>query len=201
MALAQGTNNGLPAPDCMSTGAVGLQAVNDLHSSVVDETSRSQKVAVTDNDVLLAIALHNNGAGNVSWDKVRSVQQVASHTMSASQTAKLDRDDVFSALALGIHDAVGSLEALACVSDITTAMTQTQTLTRNTSLDQNTVLLAIALHNSAGSGLNYDDVANFAESQRTQVSHDQDVTVPRDNTFLALALGAGGSGPNATPSG
>jgi hypothetical protein len=182
-----------PGTCAQAQGVDGVRAVNDLHTAAVNESSRRQAVSVADDTVLLAIALHNNGASGVDWNRVRNIDVTQSRSISASQTANLDREDVFSALALGIHDHSGSLEGLACVADFTTAATETATDSQQVSLDQNTVLLAIALHNSVNSSLNFDDVANVDEIHRDELRHDQDVTVPRDDTFLALALGDGGS--------
>ncbi|MFA5861088.1 MAG: hypothetical protein WDA16_05275 [Candidatus Thermoplasmatota archaeon] len=172
----------------------GLQAVNDLHTTRTDATGRAQTVSVNDDTVLLAIALHNNGASGINWNDLRNVQKTTMKSMTASQTANLDRADVFSALALGIHDTASSLDALACVADFTTAARETTTDTQSVALDQNTVLLAIAVHNAVGSPLVFGDIANMAQNSSTTVTHDQDVSAPTDQTFLALALG-GGSAP------
>lgn len=179
---------------CNEGDTQSLLAVNDFSSSESLEKARSQTVSVEDDEVLLAIALANNGAADVTFDKVRSVEQSATRTVTASQSAELERDDVFSALALGVTAEGGSLEALACVSDITTAQTATATWTRDVDLDENTVLLAIAMSNAVGDELAFEEVVSFDEAFSAETSTDQTVDVEREDAFLALALGAGGDG-------
>lgn len=175
------------------SGVEGLQAVNDLHTRQTATASDSQTVSVTDDTVLLAIALANNGAQGIDWNSVRNVKKTSSEEFTASQTAELDRDDVFSALALGITDDGGSLAALACVSDIQSSAERTTTQSQTVSLDEDNVLLAIALANSIGGDLEFDDIASLDRSITTEVSRDRDVSIDRADTFLALALGNGGS--------
>lgn len=174
-------------------GVEGLQAVNDLHTRQSATQSDVQSVSVTDDTVLLAIALANNGASGIDWNSVRSFDKTMTESITASQRASLDRDDVFSALALGIRDSGGSLAALACVSDINSSAERTTTLSQRVALDEDNVLLAIALSNSVGGDLVFDDIASMSHTATTDVRQDRDVTIDRSDTFLALALGNGGS--------
>lgn len=174
------------------SGLDGLVAVNDLHTSVTTTEQQWQDVSVDDDTVLLAIALANNGANGITWNKVRSFEAMQTERVRASQTANLDREDVFSALALGIHDNGSSLEALACVSDIESSAEITTRASQDISLDEDNVLLAIALSNSIGGSLEFDDIASYDKKVETEFTQDREVDVERSDTFLALALGNGG---------
>lgn len=172
--------------------ADGLSSLNDLHSRERLAESNSQNVTTDDDTILLAIALANNGADGIDWESVRSFDKTETRSMTASQTANLDREDVFSALALGINDDADALETLACVSDIESTVEQTETTSQDVDLDEDTVLLAIALSNSVGGELNFDDIASMDNSKEIETTRDRDVDVERNDAFLALALGNGG---------
>jgi hypothetical protein len=175
---------------CDDDGAA-LVAVTDFSRDSVRETSREQQVDADEDDVLLGIALANNGADDISWNKLRDVSLTETKFARESQQADLDRDDVFSALALGLESDASSLEALACVSDIEMEHRETTTLNRVVDLDEDDVLLAIALANSVDSDLEFDDIADISENARSEISTERIVDIDRDDTFLALALGAG----------
>ncbi len=180
---------------CRQTGgrADGVGVVSDLSQESVRERASSQDVDIDEDDVLLGIALHNNGANNINFNNLRDISAVETALVSERQTANLDRDDVFSALALGLSANEGSLDALACVADLDRTVEVTHTMDQTVDLDEDTVLLAIALANSASSPLELEDIASFDIAESTTRNADQTVDVDREDTFLALALGAGGS--------
>lgn len=172
----------------------GINMVADVDHSIVHEMSNEQTVDIDEDDVLLGIALANNGASGVSWQALRDWEQSATRFRQETRVADLDRDDVFSALALGVDADGDSLTALACVSDIDASIRETTTQSRQVDLEEEEVLLAIALNNAVGGGLDLEDVADISESERTTAEKHRDTEVDREDTFLALALGAGGSG-------
>lgn len=180
------------AHPCHGEGGAGVAQVADLSSNEIDERNRSQSVDVDEDDVLLAIALRNNGAGEITWNDIRDVTLEKTTRMVWSQETDLDRDDVFSALALGIDAESGSMEALACVADVSRSHEETTTYTRTVDLDEDNVLLAIALANGGDTELVFGDIADIDENFRRESSQDQTVDIEREDTFLALALGAGG---------
>lgn len=169
---------------------IGLVA-DHSHRSVM-ERSRDQTVDVDEDDVLLAIALANNGANDITWNQLRDFDYEARELDTLRTSADLEREDVFSALALGVTSSGGSLDALACVSDVEHTREVTTNIRRNVDLDEDNVLLAIALSNSIGASLDFEDIASIDESARQEVSEERTVDVERNDAFLALALGAGG---------
>lgn len=172
----------------------GLATVSDVSESLAQEVTRDQDVTIDEDDVLLGIALANNGASDVSFNALRDFDLTRTRLHTESRVADLERDDVFSALALGVDSGAGSLEALACVSDREITFTETTTASQTVDLDEDNVLLAIALANSVGGDLRLDDIASISQSARKEVERDQTVDIDREDAFLALALGAGGSG-------
>lgn len=196
-----GTDNGIEPiqGDAAVTSCVvghddaGLAPVSDVSESLAQEVTRDQDVTIDEDDVLLGIALANNGASDVSFNALRDFDLTHTRLHTESRVADLERDDVFSALALGVDSSAGSLEALACVSDREITFTETTTASQEVDLDEDNVLLAIALSNSVGGDLRLDDIASISQSARKEVERDQTVDIDREDAFLALALGAGGS--------
>ncbi len=181
---------------CQQSGGQreGVAVVADLSQDSVRERTSSQDVSIDEDEALLGIALHNNGADNVNFNNLRDMSATETALVSESQTSNLDREDVFSALALGLDANEGSLEALACVADLDRTVEVTRTMDQTVDLDEDTVLLAIALGNAADSPLELEEIASFDIAETTTRTADQTVDVDREDTFLALALGAGGSG-------
>lgn len=171
----------------------GLVSVADLDETNAQEREYDQTVGVDEDTILLGIALANNGANGVNWAALRDYDATLTETMSASRSANLDREDVFSALALGVSAEGGALDALACVSDVEQEQTRTHSVSRSVDLDEDTVLLSIALANSVGGNIEFNDVASFSESSSMESERSSTVDVEREDAFLALALGAGGS--------
>lgn len=173
-------------------GGGGLGFLEDTSLKRATELSSSQRVDIEEDDVLLGIALAHNGADDIDFNSLRDFTRTASRSVSADRVADLDRDDVFSALALGVDAEASNLEALACVSDLTVSSRETITQSRTMDLDEETVLLAIALGNSVDSPLSLDDVADIDESEVSATTREVTTDVDKEDTFLALALGAGG---------
>lgn len=170
----------------------GVSGVGDAEQSLVNEWSRNQTVDVDEDDILLGIALANNGATGVDWESLRDITQTSVRFNVEARIADLDREDVFSALALGVDAESDSLAALACVSDVEATHRETTDYTRMVDLEEDDVLLAIALKNSVGGELDFEDVADISETMKATLDESRDVNVDREDTFLALALGAGG---------
>lgn len=176
----------------------GIARLSDLSTTDSTFMSRDQDVSVDESDILLAIALANNGAEDVSFDDLRKLDLREVDRVAKSQDTELDRSDVFSALALGVTADEDEAAALGCVNDVTASAERTRTLTHSLDLAENDVLLAIALHNSVGSPLSMRAVADVRDTQQTTIDRDQTVDVDREGTFNALALGAGGSATGGT---
>ncbi len=189
------------APDSLATGECGaaighqdLTAVaSELDESVLHESRRDQKVKMDRDNALLGIALASSGARDITWNNLRDYDATFSEEFMHDRDVTFERDDVFSALALGVKAAGGSIDALGCVSDLWVTMRAESKLSRDVDLDRDNVFLAIALAGSGAGHLALNDIASIAESERTQVTRDQQVNIDRDDAFLALALGAGGS--------
>jgi hypothetical protein len=185
------TNLGVP----LASDGCGdeVASVADISAHTAEERIRNQHVNVDEDDVLLAIALRNNGAGDIDWNDIRDVDLTKKMRVTARQDTDFERETVFSALALGVHDgAGGSLGALACVADLERSEFQLVRFTRDVDLTENNVLLAIALANGGGGGnVDFGDIADINERLFAEDSVNQDVDIQRDDAFLALALGAG----------
>jgi hypothetical protein len=198
VAAAQDDNgdNDFAIRSCGATLGEGgsLTALGDIDESEDRTVERDQEVDVDEDDILLGIALANNGASDITWNKLRDYDATESREHTITRTADYDRDDVFSALALGLDADAGALDALACVSDVDMTVTQEREVSQEVDLEEDDVLLAIALSNSVGGDLVFDDIADMSQSERVSMERTQDVDVDREDTFLALALGAGGSG-------
>lgn len=198
LANGDGIENDFDALDVpLATDDCGdeVSSVADISAHAAEERIRNQDVDVDEDDVLLAIALRNNGAGDVDWNDISDLDLTKKVRVSASQDTDFDRETVFSALALGVHDGDGgSLDALACVADLERSESQIVRYTRDVDLDEENVLLAIALGNAAGGAgdVEFGDVVDIHERLFAEDSVNQDVDIERNDAFLALALGAGG---------
>lgn len=175
-----------------ASGTGTLATIEDMSVSRATESATSQEVDIDEDDVLLGIALANNGADNVEWNTLRDVSLTSTRAITQDVATDLDREDVFSALALGLDAEASSLSALACVSDQRVSSRESVTLSRSVDLEEDDVLLAIALANSVDSDLNFNDIADIEEAERSALTRDVTTDVDREDTFLALALGAGG---------
>ncbi len=164
---------------------IGRTDVDVKRESRVDQT-----VDFDENTVLLAIALHNNGFSDVTLENVRDQTVTRTDTLDARRARDLDRESVFSALALGYRGGVGSpRDAVAEIADLDVdARIETQS-TYRIGLDENNVLLAIALGNTVGGHRSLFDVADIQDDVRQKVTLRKDVNLDRENAFLVLALG------------
>ncbi len=178
------------AAQCQGTRD-GTGAIADISNDVTRERERRQDVDLDEEDVLLGIALHNNGADDVSFNELRSVSLEEERTIEQDQDSSLEEEDVFSALALGITAKGGTLDVLSCVSDLSRNVEERREFDQDVDLDEDTVLLAIALANAADSELRLADVRDIDRDERIERDYDQDIDIDQDDTFLALALGAG----------
>ncbi len=169
-----------------------LSLVQQIDESIAEERRVDQTVDIDDDTVLLGIALANNGAHDIDFNTLRDFTLTRTEAASQVRVADLRRDDVFSALALGFDARGGSLDTLACVSDVSRETSISETLSQTVNLDENNVLLAIALSNSVGGPLRFSDVADISQVERIESERIQAVDVDREDAFLALALGAGG---------
>src|SRR5581483_11923828 len=152
-----------------------------------------QNASLNENNVLLGIALSNNGAPDVTIGGLLDGTRTQTHTTSDRMAMMLDRDTVFSALALGVSGHASALEALACMRNVDSQSTVSDTIVADHSLDAGTVLDAIALHNAAGSPLSLASVVSSHERGDRTLRSDQVVSLNPDDVFLALTLGLGGS--------
>lgn len=178
----------LATEDC----ADEVAGVEDINVHAAEEAVRRQHVDADEDDILLAIALNNNGVGDVDWEDITDVDIFQKARVSASQDTDFDRETVFSALALGVHDGGGDLDALACVSDLERSESQRVHFTRDVDLDEDDVLLAIALSNANGGGdVEFGQIADIEERVFAEDDLNQNVDIQQDDAFLALALGAG----------
>lgn len=195
VATAQGTDSmGADSSMCSGQAASVLDAVQTSASRQRQASTLHQTASLNENNVLLGIALSNNGAPDVTIGGLLDGTRTRTHTTSDSMAMMLDRDTVFSALALGVSGHASALEALACMRNVDSQSTVSDTIVAAHSLDAGTVLDAIALHNAAGSPLSLASVVSSHERGDRTLRSDQVVSLNPDDVFLALTLGLGGSG-------
>jgi hypothetical protein len=167
-----------------------IATLGDVQTDVEADTSRDADVDIDEDTVLLGIALSNNGASGVDFDRLRSAEEEAQARWVASQQVAYDREDVFNAIALGgDYGAVSGAGVIDCVSNVETSVDAQTSSSRETTLDEDTTILAIALGNSLGSEPEFDQVASTSWSESTSVSMSREVSIDRESVFAALLLG------------
>lgn len=168
-----------------------LGSTLDISSDVSAERSERRESTLEEDDVLLAIALANNGIDNFDVEDVFTRSLVRTDTASFEQDTDLDREDVFSAVALGVGDDLSDDEITECASDISDTATIEVREESTLDLVENDVLLAIALSNSfdGGGDLDFEDVADLDRDESARIFTDRDVDLDREDALLLLAFG------------
>ncbi len=138
--------------------------------------------------MLLGIALDNNRVRGVNWNLLRDFDAVQERNVDARQSVRLDRDDVFSAAALGFR-ARGS-NALDCLADVRTRATDRHEVNHELDLTEDNTLFAIAARHSLRGSIDFLDIASHATRERDTASFSRTFDLDREKSLLALVVGA-----------
>lgn len=176
------------AGTCSTTGHDALSSIVSLSTRESSLVTWSRDVDLDDTDVLLGIALANNGINRVDFDRLASIDVDRTDTARLDQSTDIDRDAVLSAIALGVGG-VSSADALACATDIDQTAIVDVSVSQDTDLDEDTTLLAIALARNGASSISFEDVASGSTTASSEITVDRDVDVDRDAALLLLAFG------------
>lgn len=184
--------------DCVDerTGTVeddSVASIADVDTAFDIDNSRDQIVDINEADILLGIALDNNGFDDVEFDILRDVDATRGFRVGADQNVDLERDDVFNAVALGFDARGGGRDAIDCVADVSTDFEATDTIRHRIDLDEDDTLLGIATENSlGGSRTSLLDLADLSLNRASTRGFHRSIDLDRDDVFLSLVLGAGG---------
>ena len=83
----------------------------------------------------------------------------------------------------------GGSSGIGCLGDLSRSTSQSTTTTNNVNLDENTVLLGIALHNAGGSPLSFWDLNSGSFDTKSVFTNDQTVSLNPHHALLWPALG------------
>lgn len=173
---------------CDTSGRSGLANIVSVHSRVRTDSDVRRDVDLDEDDVLLAIALDNNGFGGIDFRDIAGVDEDARVRVSIDQDTDVDRENVLSAIALGVGH-VRPRDALACASDISQTATLRTSRSSDIDLDEDTSLLAIALGRNIGGGISFGDIVSGRSSSVSEFEFDSDIDIDRHDALLLLAFG------------
>ena len=161
------------------------------NSSVVQtsDSASSQDLSVGPDSLVLGLALQNHGVTGVTLAALQNGTTSSSNAGALTQRMSMSRDNLLALLAAGTPGSGLGPSLLGCVSDVDAQSTRTTSTTRDVSLDETTVLSALAFQNSTGSPLAFGDVASFSTSSHVVTTETRNVTVDPDDALLLLAFG------------
>lgn len=174
---------------CDPTDSI-LGSVVDVSSRRTAERTTSRDISLDEDNVLLGIALSNNGFGRVNFLDLADIDARSEIRDSFDQRTDIDRDDILTAVALGGSGrSLGSGDALACATDRSFDRRVDTDVSQRIDLDDDTALLAIALRNNGGGFLDFDDIFSGDRSISRTVSFDSTSDLDRDSALWLLAFG------------
>lgn len=191
-----GGSSGLADTGCIdetsgSASEGSIASFGDVSADATTERTVESDVSLDEDDVLLAIALSNNGANGIRAEDIGQRESLREETTLLRQDVQLDRDDAFNALALG--ETASDADSLDCLGDLRVERTIATSTQSDVSLDEDDVLLAIALGNNLGGGgsTTLSSVGDISGSQSTSVTFEREFDLDREDVFSALLFGSG----------
>jgi len=175
--------------------SVDPRTVADVRGGLAIERTESTEGGVDREDAFNALAIHANNGEPVQYSDLQDQIVVRREARQGFLVPNFDEEDVFSALALGIHsDGISAVEALACAARIDIGAVE-ERITTDVTLEREDTLGAIALHNQ-GASLDWRDVADITRTDAQGVTWDHEFILTEEQVFRALSLGIGGRDAN-----